>query len=334
MNASIELHQGSCTRANGLVQHSLNKCRIFRRFPACRTHVCKASVQPHETPKRVSSGKDQDVKATAPVQQRISGWINNIGLNSGPAAAERVETVFDPFNKPNYDDVDGLPMPSALRSIFRKQVQLQAGATSPTEGYKGLMEEVELLNVKANGSAVTAQELTLDVFKGVMPLWLPLLYKQIIHKIMPAPLENAMFSLVTASFFRWLVGDVRILDAKDAAKIDLELTGAKVGQAVRIERCRFLEESGPCAGTCMNNCKVPTQRWMLEDFGVPVRVTPNYEDYSCTFAYGVEPLDAMEDPGYDVPCFSTCEKRKRSIAGEEGADNIQCGDVTKRPPLL
>jgi hypothetical protein len=38
--------------------------------------------------------------------------------------------------------------------------------------------------------------------------------------------------------------------------LDPELTGAKVGQGVRIERCRFLEEAGPCAGTCMNNCKV------------------------------------------------------------------------------
>eukprot|EP00959_Pyramimonas_sp_CCMP1952_P058274 1216565-Pyramimonas_sp.AAC.1 len=29
---------------------------------------------------------------------------------------------------------------------------------------------------------------------------------------------------------------------------------------------------------------------MLEDFGVAVRVTPNYEDYSCTFAYGELPV--------------------------------------------
>ena len=35
-----------------------------------------------------------------------------------------------------------------LLCMYRIQLQVQAGAKSSTEGYKGMMEEVELLNVK------------------------------------------------------------------------------------------------------------------------------------------------------------------------------------------
>eukprot|EP00242_Pyramimonas_sp_CCMP2087_P009086 CAMPEP_0198205394 /NCGR_PEP_ID=MMETSP1445-20131203/8931_1 /TAXON_ID=36898 /ORGANISM="Pyramimonas sp., Strain CCMP2087" /LENGTH=295 /DNA_ID=CAMNT_0043877687 /DNA_START=399 /DNA_END=1286 /DNA_ORIENTATION=+ len=290
--------------------------------PHRRTQMCRAST-------------NQEEKCSAPSLLR---WVPRKSQGVDDLIERKAPKLFDPFNKPKYDELDELPMTKILTDLFRHQLQRQADAKSPASGFKGLLEEVEKMNVKANGSAITAQELTLNVFKGTMPSTIPYFYKHVMHKIFPTPVENALFAHVTATFFGWLVGDLRVLTKEDVAMLDPELTGAKVGQGVRIERCRFLEEAGPCAGTCMNNCKIPTQRWMMEDFGVPVRLTPNYEDYSCVFAYGVQPIAAEDDPGYNVPCFSQCTKRKRSsqaqISGELEADQIQCGDVTKRTPRL
>ena len=59
-------------------------------------------------------------------------------------------------------------------------------------------------------------------------------------------------------------------------------------QAVKAERCRFLE-STQCASVCVNTCKVPSQQWLGQDFGMPIHIQPNYDDFSCVWRFGVEP---------------------------------------------
>lgn len=54
---------------------------------------------------------------------------------------------------------------------------------------------------------------------------------------------------------------------------------AKMSQAIPLGcRCRYLEESG-CASVCLNSCKFPTQRFFMEDMGLPLTMTPNYDDF-------------------------------------------------------
>jgi hypothetical protein len=61
---------------------------------------------------------------------------------------------------------------------------------------------------------------------------------------------------ITPAFFSWLVGPM--------AQVEVELTDPRTGDVttqrsgVKIERCRYLAESG-CVGMCMNLCKVPVQ---------------------------------------------------------------------------
>lgn len=43
-------------------------------------------------------------------------------------------------------------------------------------------------------------------------------------------------------------------------------------------RCRYLEETG-CASVCLNSCKFPTQRFFMEGMGLPLTMTPNYDDF-------------------------------------------------------
>ncbi|CAM9837528.1 unnamed protein product, partial [Laminaria digitata] len=46
----------------------------------------------------------------------------------------------------------------------------------------------------------------------------------------------------------------------------------------------------------MNLCKLPTEAFFKEDLGMPLRMTPNFEDLSCEFAFGQEALAVEDDP--------------------------------------
>ena len=52
----------------------------------------------------------------------------------------------------------------------------------------------------------------------------------------------------------------------------------KEQQGLLIEKCRFLETAG-CAKTCLHACKIPTQRFFLEEMGLPVTLLPNMTDF-------------------------------------------------------
>ena len=69
----------------------------------------------------------------------------------------------------------------------------------------------------------------------------------------PLPVfSQRLNAAVTAATCQWLMGPSEVND--------VELPGGEilVGQGVKVERCRVLEESG-CASVCINSCKVPTQ---------------------------------------------------------------------------
>lgn len=55
-----------------------------------------------------------------------------------------------------------------------------------------------------------------------------------------------MNAMITPIFFQWLVGK---------SETNLPEEG---GYGVKIEKCRFLEESG-CKGLCVNMCKIPVR---------------------------------------------------------------------------
>uniref|UniRef100_A0A7S4DMS4 Beta-carotene isomerase D27-like C-terminal domain-containing protein n=2 Tax=Lotharella globosa TaxID=91324 RepID=A0A7S4DMS4_9EUKA len=126
----------------------------------------------------------------------------------------------------------------------------------------------------------------------------------------PLPkLSGRMIAFVTAQTCEWLMGQCTVTSAN--------VTGPPTdvdGLGVRVERCRYLEETG-CASVCINCCKEPTQRFFKEDMGVDVRMTPNYDDFSCQFDFLQAPLDPSEDPAFNVACFAQCPSQKRSSKG-------------------
>lgn len=87
---------------------------------------------------------------------------------------------------------------------------------------------------------------------------------------------------------------------------DIEIDGKIYkDQGLLVKRCRFLEESG-CASVCVNACKIPTQNFFIEDMGLPLTMTPDYETHECQFSFGVMPNLKEEIEAKNTPCLSRC----------------------------
>jgi hypothetical protein len=73
-------------------------------------------------------------------------------------------------------------------------------------------------------------------------------------------------------------------------------------------------------------CKVPTQSYFAEEFGLPLTMVPNFEDLSCDMIFGQEapPLDA--DPVFQQPCFAACSSAA-ARRGEEAAPPCHKSDA-------
>lgn len=95
--------------------------------------------------------------------------------------------------------------------------------------------------------------------------------------------------------------------------------------AVKIERCRFLEEAG-CASVCANCCKMPTQEFFEKDMGLSLYMEPDYKTYGCTFMFNRTPIPKEQDPTFNTACFEICGTKK---AGTEPAfaDGPKCDGV-------
>jgi hypothetical protein len=96
----------------------------------------------------------------------------------------------------------------------------------------------------------------------------------------------------------WLMGECEVND--------VEIDGVVYkDQGLLVKRCRFLEESG-CASVCVNACKIPTQNFFIEDMGLPLTMTPDYETYECQFTFGQRPDAQGELDAKNTPCLSRC----------------------------
>jgi hypothetical protein len=110
---------------------------------------------------------------------------------------------------------------------------------------------------------------------------------------------NAFATLVTC---QWLMGPSKLNDVEiDGGKVSGRVLSSTIlipvrlleglsqpylhmqegkGFGVLVDRCRYLEQSG-CAAVCVNSCKVPTQEFFATKMGLPLTMTPNYENLSC-----------------------------------------------------
>ena len=206
--------------------------------------------------------------------------------------------------------------------------------------YDAIIDLTRSLNSQYCSPAET-QQATQQILRSLFPAWLLPAFRAMFSRPLPTA-SCRLNAWVTALTCQWLMGPSKVND--------VELADGTLGRAqgVLIERCRYLEQSG-CASICINSCKVPTQvpfatvlcdafrhfslldsscdmliccitclplhslqmqTFFTEDMALPLSMTPNYEDFSCQFAFGVEPKPQDEDEVFRTPCFRQCPSKQ------------------------
>lgn len=235
----------------------------------------------------------------------------------------------NPDGSVDYTRIDASPISKVLTATIRKLLVEEVGGVDkdprPWTEFGGIMNAVREVN-DMDGTARDVQIRAKRVFAGILPAlgigWVPPIWKKFIHPNAPDWFSNWAFVLVFTNLFPWLMGPMEGVDHVDVpTPAWIRKTFAnfpktfRVPQAVKAERCRFLETS-QCASVCVNTCKAPSQEWLGEDFGMDLHIQPNYDDFSCQWKFSVKPPPLYEDAAVMVPCFSKCDSEHK---GEKDA---------------
>jgi hypothetical protein len=219
--------------------------------------------------------------------------------------------------KPDYESIYG-PMGKDVDALFlaifkEKMAQHVMGGeltsvTAVSPGYEGLMELTEALNARySNRTQVIAQ----DILRSLFPSWLPRAFSVMFAQPFPK-FSSRMNAWATKLAGTWLMGECEINDTAEGER-----------QGLLVKRCRFLEESN-CASICVNCCKIPTQNFFLQDMGLPLTMTPDYNTFECQFSFGKMPDPAEEIQAKQTPCLAKCPSAGRLRKWHtNGQDNIK-----------
>ena len=181
--------------------------------------------------------------------------------------------------------------------LIARQIARVLGTQTTARGYDGF---VDLSRQIAQGrSALEQQAVVAKVLQSLVPRPVLAGVRKLFTPTQWVCEANAWFA---TNLFEWLVGpcdrtDVEVKDATGQPRIQRS--------GVHIQKCRYLEQSG-CVGMCINLCKLPTQKFFSQDFGIPLTLTPNFEDLSCEMVFGQPPPDLTTEDSYQQSCLSTC----------------------------
>ncbi|WP_204140804.1 DUF4033 domain-containing protein [Halomicronema sp. CCY15110] len=178
--------------------------------------------------------------------------------------------------------------------LFSRKMANAVGEKTAMKGYDGFVDLSQ--KIMRGRNAAEQQALVAVVLQSLVPaqaLWL------IRNLFSPTRLVcelNAWFATV---LFEWLVGPCEVTEV---TVTDDNGEARQQQSGVHIQKCRYLEQSR-CVGMCVNMCKLPTQRFFTEDFGIPLTMTPNFEDFSCEMVFGAPPPDLTTEDCYQTPCL-------------------------------
>jgi len=178
--------------------------------------------------------------------------------------------------------------------LFSRKMSKALGKGVSQAGYDGFVELSK--QIMAGRNARQQQETVAVVLQSLVPA--PILYS-IRTLFSPTKLVcelNAWFATV---LFEWLVGPCEVKTVEVSAESG-ELRQQKSG--VHIKKCRYLENSR-CVGMCINMCKLPTQEFFTQKFGIPLTMTPNFEDFSCEMVFGQVAPPLEKEDCYQEPCL-------------------------------
>ncbi|MBT9317957.1 beta-carotene isomerase domain-containing protein [Leptothoe spongobia] len=181
--------------------------------------------------------------------------------------------------------------------LFAYKMSNAVGERSNRPGYDGFVDLSE--KIMRGRNSQQQQRLVAVVLQSLVPA--PVLWG-IRTFFSPTQLVCELNAWFATQLFEWLVGpcEVQSVEIKTA-------TGETRQQKsnVHIKKCRYLEQSG-CVGMCINMCKLPTQEFFTEKFGIPLTMTPDFEDLSCDMVFGQVPPPLETEDAYQQPCLRDC----------------------------
>jgi Beta-carotene isomerase D27-like, C-terminal len=185
--------------------------------------------------------------------------------------------------------------------LFSHKMSQALGTRTKFSGYAGVVDLSKQMMQGRN--AQQQQVIVARVLQSFVPV--PVLWA-IRTFFAPTRLVCVLNAWFAAHMFGWLVGPCEVAEAE----IDLpDGTIRSQPSAVQIKKCRYLADSG-CVGMCVNMCKVPTQSFFTEKFGIPLTMTPNFEDLSCKMIFGQTPPTPDMDDAYTQPCLEQQGSRR------------------------
>lgn len=178
--------------------------------------------------------------------------------------------------------------------LFSRKMARALGQGTRQRGYDGFVDLSK--QIMQGRNAQQQQALVAVVLKSLVPgpvLWL--------IRTLFAPTQlvcelNAWFATV---LFEWLVGPCGVIEVTVP---DTNGQPRQQHSGVHIEKCRYLEQS-QCVGMCINMCKLPTQNFFTQEFGIPLTMIPNFEDFSCDMVFGQMPPALKNEDVYKEPCL-------------------------------
>ncbi|WP_031292891.1 DUF4033 domain-containing protein [Leptolyngbya sp. Heron Island J] len=181
--------------------------------------------------------------------------------------------------------------------LFARKMSNAVGERNHQSGYDGFVELSQKIMQGRNSQQ--QQQLVAIVLQSLVPA--PVLWG-IRTFFSPTQLVCELNAWFATQLFEWLVGPCRV----ESAEVTTESGQVRQQKsAVHIEKCRYLEQSG-CVGMCVNMCKLPTQQFFTEKFGIPLTMTPNFEDLSCDMVFGQMPPPLETEAAYQQPCLQAC----------------------------
>ncbi|XP_071719406.1 beta-carotene isomerase D27, chloroplastic-like [Rutidosis leptorrhynchoides] len=185
-------------------------------------------------------------------------------------------------------------------NYLSKTVQDTAGVKNDESGYDSLV--VAAGAVFKSFDPIQQRQIVVKALQNAVPAPVAFLIK----RLMPSSkFSREYFAAFTTIFFPWLVGPCEVRES--------EVIGRKEKNVVHITKCRFLESTN-CAGMCTNLCKIPSQEFIKNSFGIPINMVPNFDDMSCEMIFGQEPPPFKEDPVFKQPCYKLCNVKNKHDA--------------------
>ncbi|KAK3274518.1 hypothetical protein CYMTET_17296 [Cymbomonas tetramitiformis] len=195
--------------------------------------------------------------------------------------------------------------------IFCRKLAEAAGVKGPQAATYDNFVDLSF-NLLRQQSAQDQRQSVVELLKSLLPPTLPFLIRRIIP---PAKWAAEMNANVTVEVFSWMVGPCERIPVPNATSDTTSGVApqASTKAALKIKRCRYLQESG-CVGMCVNMCKLPTQDFFTNEFGLPLHMKPNYEDLSCEMVFNELAPSEDLDEALQQPCFTTCASRSSKAA--------------------